>query len=347
MSHRPAALVSGFPARCMLFAAGLLCCCLCSIAAAQENAAMAPKTTVEMQKDAEGHDIVLVTWKTRSGADIGQVRTRVSGLGRIGPMSTLADGATPNENEWDTREWQWWKNYPFEPQQMRPRELAYAAGGAEPIPGGVRVWTRFICDEVETAQEWFFMDLEDQAPIAYDCLITVRNRGKDVLDEYGQFFASYTSWNGQHGHFYWNEDGALVNYRDRGGRHLDYYVTAKDSAFAKLGVIPGCPRNNGQIKALWKHPVSVSQPGPDGRRHVLMSEEARTSAITMGMNGVAQDYLIYPAEGRLAPGAAFDVHIRHVIARPPEDDLIQSLETWWAEFTKDHQRVRGMTKFRE
>jgi hypothetical protein len=303
-----------------------------------------------IQRDGHGNgrDLAILTWKTRGGEEAGEVQVPITGDGRIGPVSIKlpALGGVPNDNEWDTREWQWWKGYPFDPGQKRPREVAPAVGGVDTGPGGVRVWTRFVCDDVETTQEWFFADLDRADRAVYDCLITVRNGGSKVLEEYGQFFASYTAWNKEKGHHYWATDGALVNYSDRGGRHLDYYVTAKGSAFDRLGYVPHCPRGGGKVKATWRHPVSVSQPGPRGHRHIVMTEEARTAAITQGMSGVAQDYIIYRPGGVLRPGGSFQVHVRHLIAEASPDQLPKALETWWSAFSKDHDRIRRLTKVR-
>lgn len=289
----------------------------------------------------EGRDLIKIRWRTVAGADAGHVEIPITGKGRIGPVKVqlLAMENAPNHAEWDTREWQWWKSYPFEPSQMRPREIAVATGDAKVTPNGIRVWTRFVCDEVETTQVWLFADLERPDACRYDCLITVRNTGKQTLAEYGQFFACYTAWNESNGHFYWGADGKLVNYRDRGSQHLDYYVTAKGSRFDKLKHVPHCPRGGGLVKDVWQHPISISHPDPRGYRHIVMSEEARTAAIAQGMKGIAQDYLIYPPGGDLAPGESFGVHVRHLLVKVPEDELVGRLAQWWGEFVKDHQDV--------
>jgi len=296
-----------------------------------------------------GRDLAVITWKTRTGRPAGTVQAPVTGTGRIGPVSVdlPAVGGVPNAHEWDTREWQWWKDCPFDRGRMRPRLDSTTTGGADAGPGGVRVWTRFLCDGVETTQEWFFDDLDRADRASYNCLITIANHRKEALEQYGQFFACYTAWNGKNGHFYWSADGALVNYRQAGSRHLDYYVTAPGSIFARLGRVPHCPRGGGAVKATWKHPVSVSLPGPGGYRHVVMSEEARTSAIAQGMSGIAQDYLVYPPAGRLGPGQTFRVHVRHLIVRATDEQLPRRLDRWWAEFVRDHERVRRLSRASE
>jgi len=311
-----------------------------------------PWSSFKIIKDGhgEGRDLVVVAWRTEAGRKAGEVRVPVTGLGRIGPteIRLAAADRSPSHWEWDTREWQWWKEYPFEPGEMRPRKAAPASGGAEMTPAGVRVRTRFVCDDVETTEEWLFDDLASPGEASYDCIITVRNLREETLEEYGQFFACYTAWNERDkkrlGHFYLAEDGTLVNYLDRGGVHLNYYVAARDSFFGKLGRVPHCPRGEGAIKDFWKHPVSISQPTERGWRHIVMSEEARTSAISQGMRGVAQDYLLYPPGMSLAPGDSFSAHIRHLLVKVSDDELPGELEEWWAEFEADHEIVRERSK---
>lgn len=301
---------------------------------------------IQTDGDGKGRDLAVVDWKTGSGEAAGEVKIPITGLGRIGPISVMlhAAGDLPNAYEWDTREWQWWKDYPFDLNQMRPREVAPASGGADFQPGGMRVWSRFNCDEVETTQQWFFHDLESTEQAVYDCLITVHNHRDETLEEYGQFFASYTSWNGRKGHLYWSEEGSLVNYQQAGSRHLDYYVAQAGSMFHRLGKVPHCPRGEGKVRATWKHPVSISLPNPRGYRHVLLTEEARTSAIAQGMQGLAQDFLIYPPAGRLKARQTFSVHVRHLIVEASDETLTDKLPTWWAAFVEDHQRVHRLAR---
>ena len=324
----------------------------------------------------EGRDLVVVTWKTQSGKEAGQVFVPVTGKGRTGPVSVVlasiggnlsipyTAGSIPNYAEWDTREFQWWKGLPFEFfNAKRPRFHSNTVGGVDEGPGGVRVWSQFICDGVRTTQEWFFNDLERENVGIYDCLITVRNDRKETLPEYGQFFACYTAWNyiakppvwdessrkwspdGEGiGHFYWSSGGKPVNYLDRGGTHLDFYVVRTASPFEKLGHIPHCPRGGGKVGDTWTHPVSVSQPGPGGYRHVVLCEEGPLSALACGMRGIAQDYLIYPPSGDFNPGEAFRVHIRHLLAKAAPDELPEMFEKWWGEFCVDHNRIRGLSR---
>ena len=312
------------------------------------NEPVKPNTIFEIVKDGhgKGRDLAIVTWKTKFGTTTGVVKAPITGNGRIGPVSLKLRvlGSIPNAYEWDTREWQWWKDYPFDLNQMRPREVAPARGGGDTGPGGVRIWTRFVCDDIETVQEWFFADLAQIDHLSYDCVITVRSLRKNVLEQYGQFFASYTAWNGENGHFYWNADGKLVNYKDVGSRHLDYYVTAAGSMFHKLGRVPHCPRGGGNVRATWKHPVSVSLSNSNGYRHVLMTEERRTAAIAQGMRGIAQDFLIYPTDAQLRLGEKFRVHVRHLIVKVSEKQLPEQLKLWWSKFAGEHQRFHKLSR---
>ena len=323
----------------------------------------------------EDRDLACVEWKTDSGKSVGQVLVPVTGTGRTGPVSLLlacvggaskisySAGSIPNYGEWDTREWQWWNGLSFRfIDQMRPRYHSTTFGGVDQSTAGVRVWSRFSCDDIITTQEWFFGDLPDENSAVYDCLITVRNNRQETLHEYGQFFACYTAWNERRktpvwnqakqrwtssgtglGHFYWSSAGKLVNYVDEGGTHLDYYVVAKDSSFEKLGHIPHCPRGGGKVRDTWQHPVSVSQPGPGGYRHIVLCEKATTSAVACGMQGIAQDYLICPPGEVFKSGESFQVHVRHLVVSAAPDELAEKLESWWHDFTRDHMRIKTLS----
>jgi len=306
--------------------------------------------TIEKNGHGEGRDLVVLSWKTREGRDAATVRIPVTGLGknpndRIGPVSILLEGAKDDANahEFDTREWQWWKNYPrpvgFNADKYT--RLVPARGGADKGAGGVRAWTRYVSDDVETTQEWFFGDLPGADEAAYDCLITVKNSGAQALDEYGQFFASYTKWHAQ-GQFYWAADGTVANYPK--DAHLNFFVVAKGSVFEKLGRVPHCPRGGGKVKAAWRRPVSISSPNAQGFRHVILVEEAFAAAVTQGMGGSAQDYVIAPPGLRLDASASFRVHVRHHFLRAPADGLAQQLEKLWDAFSRDHATMHRLSR---
>jgi hypothetical protein len=312
------------------------------LSGADDNAACYSEFRIIPKGDGENRDLALIDWRTTTGEYAGTVRVPFSGIGNIGPDLVFLNRATPpNKFEWDTREWQWWKSFPFPLGSKRLRNISPAEGGAEYIPGGIRVWTRFALDGTETVQEWFFRDLNGSQRGVYDCLITIRNISARPLEEYGQFFASYVSWNESRGHFYWSENGTLVNFADRGAGHLDYYVTARESRYAKLGHIPHCPRGGGVIKAFWRHPVSVSAASPDDYRHILMVEEKPAVALAMGQGGAAQDYILSPSEWTLEPGKSFSAHVRHVIVASKAQDLVRLLESEWSEFVRSHEKVRS------
>ncbi len=308
--------------------------------------------------DGPGRNLVQLAWRTRAGLPVGEVSipvtspvTEEGSKGRIGPLALRlpALGSVPNAFEWDTREWQWWKGYPrpFGGRNDEYTRLVPATGGAEHRPEGVRVWSEYESDSVRTTQEWLFADLEPDGPIFYDCLITIRNNREAALAEYGQFFATYVAWNEKKGHFYWSEDGGLVNYLDRGAKHLDYFVTARGSSYEKMGRVPHCARGGGKIQALWRKPVSVSVAGPGGLHHVQMTEEGVTAAIGMGGSGYAQDYILSPPGMVLAPGAGFRAHIRHLFGAPKNGDWATTLASWWRRFEADHRQVHGISRIRE
>ncbi|MBN1675788.1 MAG: hypothetical protein JXR37_32390 [Kiritimatiellae bacterium] len=305
-----------------------------------------------------GKDKVAIVWKATTGAVAGHVEVLVSGEGNTGPQKIMlaAAGASPSQGAWDCREWHWWKNCPFDPAEMRPRKTR-ATGGVDAGPGGIRVWSRYLTDGVEVLQEWFFDDLANADAGRYDALCTFRNTHDTTLEEYGQFFASYTAWNDpvggggwRHpnaaGHLYWNGAGQLVNFKTAGGAHLDYYVVEAGSPFHQLGHIPHCPKGGGVVKDVWKYPLSISQPNANGYRHVILCERNGVSALAQGENGVAQDYLLYPPGVDFEPGRTFSVHVRHLIEHlPSEPELPAFLDAAWQQFVAAHTRVHRHTRY--
>jgi hypothetical protein len=304
-----------------------------------------------------GRDLAVIDWRTIDGETVGTTRVVISSPGRgnfgdsggrTGPwrLELHNAGSVANQNEWDAREWQWWKNYPFLPAEMRPR-LVPAVGGVDDGPGGIRAWSTYKTDDVETVQEWFFSDLPDKDHAVYDCIITIRNTGNITLEEYGQIFASYTNstWVNRKGYIYWRSDGQFVNLpTDDNSSHLNYYVTRPGSVFDQLGTVPHCPKGECVVKSWWKHPVSISHPGPNGHRHIIMVEEARTSAITQGEYGGAQDYLVYPPSWHLKAGESFTVHVRHFVTRIPQTEFATRIPQWWSAFAAEHTVFRGYSR---
>ncbi len=322
------------------------------LAAAPTLGATRGRSSVRVVRNGHGpgRDLAVISWRTRDGEDAGEVDlpftsapTEDANKGRIGPLAIriAALGGVPNAFEWDTREWQWWRGYPrvFGPRNDEYTRLVSATGGVRQYGWGVRVWTQYEMDGVETRQDWLFPDFDRDAAIAYDCVITIHNRQNKPLDEYGQFFATYVAWNDRKGHFYWDENGALVNFADRGGKHLDYFVAAAGSECARLGYVPHCARGGGTVKAHWRKPVSVSIAGPRGLHHIQMTEEAVTSAIGMGGRGYAQDYILSPPGLHLPAGSSFRTHVRHVFAVATGE----TLQTLWDAFAASHRRVYALT----
>ena len=103
---------------CRLSCVKMVMILLPAIAMGQDtNEPVKPNTVFEIVKDGhgKGRDLAIVTWKTKFGATTGVVKAPITGNGRIGPVSLKlrALGSVPNAYECDTREWQWWKDYPF------------------------------------------------------------------------------------------------------------------------------------------------------------------------------------------------------------------------------------------
>jgi len=298
--------------------------------------------------DQDGQVIFDIQVRTTDNAPVGQVSIRVSGHTHTGPSSLVMAGDETNfvreGGAWDCREWQWWDGYPHG-DQKRPRECP-AEGGTQQDDDLIRIWSRYQTDGVATFQEWFFRDHQGTDILVYDCLQTVRNVSDQPLREYGQFFASYTSVNEDKGHWFWDASGALVNYLSIGATHLDRYISGPNKPFKALGRIPHCPRGDGLIAGTWRKPVAVSHPSDSGYRHIILCEPRTTAAITMGMSGIAMDYIVHPRtpDQTLAPGATFTTHIRHVITRLPEDQETHVLRRLWDEFKGKHKRFLDVTQ---
>jgi len=286
--------------------------------------------------------------RTTDNTPVGEISVRVSGAPHTGPSSVVVAGGDTDfvrdGGAWDCREWQWWDGYPYG-DEKRPR-LCPAEGGMEQDEDLIRIRSRYLTDGVATFQEWFLRDHQGEDTLVYDCLQTVKNVSNQSLREYGQFFASYTSVNEEKGHFFWDATGALVNYLSLGATHLDRYITGPEKAFRALGRIPHCPRGDGLVAGVWHRPVSVSHPSPGGYRHIMLCEPRTTAAITMGMSGIAMDYIIYPPtpDQSLAPGAIFTTHIRHVIMRLPDGQETQVVERLWDEFEGSHQGIAAVSR---
>ncbi len=302
---------------------------------------------IEPDGHGPGRDVVAIDWCNPWAEQIGNARVVYAGYGTLGPNFLYIDAAddTPNDREFDGREWQWWKGYEQPASTRFLRDEVQAKGGTDFGPGGIRIWSHYETGAAATTEEWFFRDLVRHDAAFYDCLITVRNVSEEPIKGYGQLFSSFCNWNKESGHYYWALNGEFVNFLGRGSRHLDYYVTRENGLFDRLGAIPGCPRGDGKIKDLWKHPVSVSQPGPDDFRHIIMVEENHAAALAMGDKGLAQVYVIYPGELPLIAGDSFTVHVRHVMMPVRERDLAEVVAKLWRKFEADRRAAKSWSRY--
>jgi hypothetical protein len=173
---------------------------------------------------------------------------------------------------------------------------------------------------------------------------TIRNASGRDVDEYGQFFACYTPLNRGRSFWYWDASDRLVLFAHRGVSHLDGYIAHPRAYFAAQGAIPHCPRGGGKIVGAWRHPVLVSQASPAGWRSVILLDAAHTAALTLGIQGGAMDYILFPAPRKrtFADGAAFSAHIRHVLLKSPELPSVERLEELWGEFVHSHAATRKL-----
>ncbi len=298
--------------------------------------------------DQDGQVIYNVDVRTTENAPVGTVSVRVGGHTHTGPSSLVMAGDETNfireGGAWDCREWQWWEGHSHG-DAKRPRE-SQSEGGMEQSDDLIRIWCRYETDGVATYQEWFFRDQEETGRLIYDCVQTVKSVSDEPLREYGQFFASYTQVNEDKGHWFWHGSGALVNYLSIGADHLDRYITGPNKPFRDIGNIRHCPRGDGLISGTRRHPVSVSHPSAADYRHIVLCEPRTTSAITMGMQGIAQDYLIHPRtpDQTLTPGATFTTHIRHAITRLPDGQETKVLQQLWGDFEGTHKKTTALSR---
>jgi hypothetical protein len=75
---------------------------------------------------------------------------------------------------------------------------------------------------------------------------------------------------------------------------------------------------------------------------VILVEEAFAAAVTQGMDGTAQDYVIFPGPRALGPGESFQLHVRHLLVPTADKDLAEELPKWWSAFHSDHARVHAL-----
>lgn len=244
-----------------------------------------------------------------------------------------------NYASWDCREWQMWRGRTYRREQ-RPRWVP-ASCDAHVGDERLLIWCEYEVDGVRTHQDWIFGDQVDDHCLQYDCLTTVKNiSGRQLLD-YSQFFASYTKVNGRNGAYFWGRGGELVLSWDAGIEHLDKFIVARASPIDRLGRLPHFPRTPGMVGGHWHRPVLVGQATTNMWRHVVMVEQEYAAAITLGMTGVAMDYVLYPGRLEFEPGEAFTCHIRHLLLRSPNLPRPGLLDELFCKFEQDHEPVRN------
>ena len=181
---------------------------------------------------------------------------------------------------WDYTEWHWWKGHPFDFQasghgnpaywqSFRPRFWGNPKVRAERLQQGyVRI--DFETDGFQFSQDYLLPGRAKPDSGYWDMLFTATNSTGRQIEEYGHFFACYTSVNGERSYWFWDAGGELVLWKDREAGHLNGYVSSSDAYFQASGKIPHCPRGKGRIVGTWHHPVLVSHASPEGWRSVIL-----------------------------------------------------------------------------
>ena len=245
---------------------------------------------------------------------------------------------------WDYTEWHWWKGHPFDFRargfenpaywdSFRPRFLGNPRVDAEKLGKGY-LGIEFETDGLTFRQDYLLPATAGRDRVHWDMFFTAANSTGRSIEEYGHFFACYTSVNGRRSHWFWDAGGELVLWADRGVGHLDGYVSSPEAYFQRAGRIPHCPRGGGRLIGNWHHPVLVSQPSPAGWRSVILLDPETTAAVTCGMEGTAMDFIFYPGhKRRVFPSEdRFRSHLRHLMVRNPGLPTRDQLEDWWSEF---------------
>jgi hypothetical protein len=283
-----------------------------------------------MLQDAEGANVLAMTIDPRGIVVVEPQRDKAKRW--IDP-----DDAT---GAWHYREWQWWDGHPWG-ESCRPRFYADVAFRALPVPQrGAEI--AYQIDGFACRQTFLTPGIVDAGSPYWDVVTTVRNASGSDVDEYAQFFASYTQMNDHNSFWYWDESDRLVLFSDRGVGHLDGYIAHPRAYFLEGGAVPHCPRGGGKIVGRWRRPVMVSQASPAGWRSIIMIEPRYAAALTQGVEGKAMDYILFPKpdDRKFAGNADFSVHIRHTMLKSPELPKIERLEELWQEFEMSHAEVR-------
>jgi hypothetical protein len=264
------------------------------------------------------------------------------GVGRVAPAGEKNDVWVDSDDPtgaWHYREWQWWKGHPWG-DSCRPRFWAEANFRVQRGDQAAAV-VAYEIDGFECRQT--FLIPSDADPIAphWDVVTKIRNiSGRDV-EEYGQFFASYTPVNRRQSFWFWDESGELVKFADRGVRHLDGYVVHPDAYFLRQGAIPHCPRGGGKIVGKWLRPLMASNASPAGWRSIVMIEASHAASLAHGIEGQAMDYILFPGPNQttFAEKSEFSAHIRQVMLKSPGLPTRQELESLWESFERSHESI--------
>ena len=247
---------------------------------------------------------------------------------------------------WDYTEWHWWKGHPFDFRARGFENPAYWDSFRPRFQGNPRVdagrtgkgylGIEFETDGLTFRQDYLLPATAGRDRVHWDMIFTAANSTGRSIEEYGHFFACYTSVNGRRSHWFWDAGGELALWADRGVGHLDGYVSSPEAYFQRAGRIPHCPRGGGRLIGNWHHPVLVSQPSPAGWRSVILLDPETTAAVTCGMEGTAMDFIFYPGhKKRVFPSKArFRSHLRHLMVKNPGLPNRDQLEDWWSEFQR-------------
>ena len=261
---------------------------------------------------------------------------------------------------WDYREWHWWEGHPFDFRARGFENPAYWDSFRPRFQGNPRVdagkigegylGIEFGTDGFRFRQDYLLPAAAGRDRVYWDMFFTTVNATGRPIEEYGHFFACYTSVNGRRSHWFWDAGGALALWADRGVEHLNGYVSSPHAYFSGEGSIPHCPRGNGRLIGTWHHPVLVSQASPAGWRSVILLDPEKTSAVTCGMQGTAMDFIFYPGHKKrvFPPEGRFQSHLRHLMVKSPGLPNREQLEEWWAGFRRARPELeRRLDEFRK
>lgn len=274
-----------------------------------------------------------------SGEPIVELALDPRGISHVHPTDETATDWVREDGDssaWHYREWQWWKGHPWR-DSCRPRYWTTA----EFITGERRFDIHFEIDGFDCRQTFLLPDIVNSTTPHWDVVISIRNVSGEDVEEYGQFFACYTSFNDPNSCWFWEIGDRLTRFADYGVSHLDGYVVHPDAYFADRGAIPHCPRGGGKIVSRWQKPVLVSHPSPTGWRSVILVEAQHAAGLAQGIRGAAMDYIVFPGptEPTFRDQASFAVHVRHHLIKSPQLPTSDTLQQLWTDFESAHRAV--------